>query len=209
MKLRVNLAKVFIVWLMLIALIHASFSASPASAQVVPPGPPVVVPQDTVPCNPLDACTRGGNPPVNFVWADIVRFCNGDAIPTPPGQTTFGLIYGNGSLSATPAVFSGSVLKNGVEIPSNPLTTLLPGERDSRFRQAVVSNNDVFTVLLTAVDPAGNQIAFGNGATIKRLEASGSCPDAPTPQALIPPAQDVPPPVVITSVPEGEFPPTL
>ena len=183
--------------------------------QTVPPGGgPVTTPQPTVPCTPVSGCGRGAPNQVDFVWAYLLRFCDGSAVPTPPGFTTFALVYGNGILATTTASFTGSATKNGVALPTNPLQTLVPGERDLRIRQGVVQDGDIFTVTLTAVDPAGNPRLFGDGSTVKTLSASGSCPQVtplapsiPTPSVSLPtptgPAPTLPP--VTASVPPGPF----
>jgi hypothetical protein len=180
--------------------------------QTVPPGGgPVTTPQPTVPCTPVSGCGRAPANRVDFVWAYLLRFCNGSAVPTPPGFTTFALVYGNGILATTPATFSGSATKNGVAIPTEPLQTLIPGERDLRIRQGVVQDGDIFTATLTATDPAGNPRVFGDGSTVKVLSASGSCPQA-TPLAPTIPTPTVSlPPGVTPSIPPTSFsfPPTL
>lgn len=191
--------------------------------QTVPPGGgPVTTPQPTVPCTPVNACGRGAPQQVAFPWAYIQRYCNGSAVPTPPGQTTFALVYGNGILAPTTASFTGTLLVNGAVVPSAPLITLIAGERDVRIRQGVVNNTDIFTVQLTATDPTGALLAFGDGKTTKVLSASGACPDVvptpllPTPSISIPPIGSLPvtptgPPNITATVPRGPFgfPPAL
>jgi len=164
----------------------------------------------------------------DVAWAFIVRFCNGSAVPTPPGQTTFALTYGLGGLSAGPVQFSGILTVNGQGIPTTPLLELQPGERDVRIRTAVVPSDATFTVTLTGFYTAGplvgEPVQFGNGSGTRIRTASGACPGAPTvvsvppapaPPAPVPtPAGPVPGPTPapgtpVKTVPPGTFPPAL
>lgn len=171
-----------------------------AIGQIVP-GPPTT-PQPTVPCIPGDACGRAGGTQrdVGFAWID--RYCNGDAVPTPVGFTTFALNYGLGGQSLSPAQFSGTATVDGVLFPTAPLDLLQPGEKDTRIRAVVIPDNAVVEFIITGVSiNTGEPLIFGNGTDTRIRSASGACPAAPAvPTPVVPGAPLVPvpeaPPIV-------------
>lgn len=203
-----------------------------ARGQVTPPGSTPTTPQPTVPCippglptsNPGGAgCGHGPGTLTDVAYAWIDRYCNGDAVPTPPGQTTFALNYAIGGQYPNPVSFVGVLTANGVVLPSAPLFTLSPGQKDTRIRTAVVPTGVVFAVNLTATDTVtGAPVIFGNGSNTRLRTAAGPCPGAPpavlppttAPPAVAPPAAPVPfvpsaPLVPVESLPPGvTFPPT-
>lgn len=173
----------------------ASRRTPAARGQTVPPGGgPVTTPQPTVPCTPLDGCGKQPAPTRDVAYAWIDRYCDGSAVPTPPGQTTFALSYGLGGQTASSAQFTGVLQVDGVEMPTAPLLLLQPGERDTRIRTAVIPSGAVLTVTLTVASTTpGVTVLFGNGQTSRVRMASGACPGV---VSTTPPA-----PPVTTAVP--------
>lgn len=176
-------------------------------------GPPTT-PQPTVPCTPVTGCGRGPGVKRDVAFAWIDRYCNGDAVPTPPGQTTFALNYGLGGQASGPVQFFGVATGNGVVIPTAPLAILQPGEKDTRIKTVVVPSGTVFDITVTGVVLAtGQPVIFGNGTDTRARIASGSCPDAPvvTTTTSSPPTNAPPPavsPPINTAPPGAIFPPT-
>jgi hypothetical protein len=189
-----------------------------STGQIVP-GPPTT-PQPTVPCTPVSGCGRGPGVQRDVAFAWIDRYCNGDAVPTPPGETTFAVNYGLGGQSSGPVQFFGVATMNGVVIPTEPLAILQPGQKDTRIRAAVVPDGAIFEVTITGtVLATGAPVIFGNGTDTRARVASGTCPTA-TPLAPAPPTQPVQPtipgapppaapPPVNTLPPGSKFPPAL
>lgn len=191
------------------------------SAGQIVPGPPTT-PQPTVPCTPVNGCGRGPGVQRDVAFAWIDRYCNGDAVPTPPGQTTFAVNYGLGGQSSGPVQFVGVATMNGAVIPTTPLSVLQPGQKDTRLRTAVVPDGAVFEVTITGtVLATGVPVIFGNGTDVRVRMASGACPTAtplaPLPPPVVPPVQPTTPgapppaapPPVNTLPPGSKFPPAL
>lgn len=190
--------------------------------QIVP-GPPTT-PQATVPCTPVNGCGRGPGVQRDVAYAWIDRYCNGDAVPTPVGFTTFSVNYGLGGQSSGPVQFFGVATMNGAVIPTAPLAVLQPGQKDTRVRTAIVPDGAVFEITITGtVVATGVPVVFGNGSTTRIRMASGACPTAtplapapvPTTPAStvpgVPPPAGPPPaaPPVNTLPPGAVFPPAL
>ena len=180
----------------------AALRSSSATVTVVPgqigPGPPTT-PQPTVPCDPVTGCGHapGTQRDVAFAWID--RYCNGDAVATPPGFTTFSVNYGLGGQSSGPVQFFGVATANGVVVPTSPLAILQPGQQDTRVRTAVVPNGVVFEITVTGtVIATGQPVIFGNGTDVRVRTAAGACPDAP---AVVPGFPSLPPPPVVPGAP--------
>jgi len=164
--------------------------------QIVP-GPPTT-PQPTVPCTPLSGCGRGPGTQRDVAFAWIDRYCNGDAVPTPPGFTTFAVNYGLGGQSSGPVQFHGSVTVNGAAFPTDPLAILQPGQKDTRIKAAVIPIDAVVLFDITGtVLATGQPVIFGNGTSTRIRTASGGCPGAPATTT----------PTVVTSVPINSVPP--
>lgn len=194
----------------------AALMETPGSGQVVP-GPPTT-PQPTVPCTPVTGCGRGPGVQRDVAFAWIDRYCNGDAVPTPVGFTTFAVNYGLGGQSTSPVQFVGVATMNGAVIPTAPLALLQPGQKDTRIRTAVVPDGAVFEITITGTSiNTGQPVVFGNGTTTRTRIASGACPTAtpllPTPSVSIPPiTATLPPgplptlpPNITATVPQGPF----
>lgn len=190
-----------------------------STGQIVP-GPPTT-PQPTVPCTPVNGCGRGPGVQRDVAYAWIDRYCNGDAVPTPPGETTFSVNYGLGGQASGPVQFFGVATVNGVVVPTSPLAILQPGQKDTRVRAAVVPDGAIFEVTITGtVLATGAPVVFGNGTDIRVRMASGTCPTAtplaPAPPTTVPVGSTVPgapppaaPPPVNTLPPGAVFPPAL
>jgi hypothetical protein len=195
---------------LIIVLLASLRSENSAPGQIVP-GPPTT-PQPTVPCTPLTGCGRGPGVKRDVAFAWIDRYCNGDAVPTPPGQTTFALNYGLGGQSSGPVQFFGVATMNGVVIPTQPLAILQPGQKDTRIRSGVVPNDAVFDITITGtVIATGKPVIFGNGTDTRARIASGACPVAtPAAPPTVPTTPGAPPPAappVSTLPPEVVLPP--
>jgi hypothetical protein len=190
-----------------------------STGQIVP-GPPTT-PQPTVPCTPVNGCGRGPGVQRDVAYAWIDRYCNGDAVPTPPGETTFSVNYGLGGQASGPVQFFGVATVNGVVVPTSPLAILQPGQKDTRVRAAVVPDGAIFEVTITGtVLATGAPVVFGNGTDTRVRMASGTCPTAtplaPAPPTTVPVGSTVPgapppaaPPPVNTLPPGAVFPPAL
>ena len=200
----------------------SSLRSPDAGVGQIVPGPPTT-PQPTVPCTPPGVgggCGRGPGVQRDVAFAWIDRYCNGDAVPTPVGETTFAVNYGLGGQASGPVQFFGVATMNGAVIPTAPLSVLQPGQKDSRIRTAVVPNDAVFEVTITGtVLATGVPVVFGNGSTTRIRMASGACVSA-TPLAPVPPPPPAAPPPggttpvnpspPVQSVPPGsKFPPAL
>jgi hypothetical protein len=182
-----------------------------ARGQIVPPGGgAVTTPQPTVACTTIQGtCGPTGGTAVN-PFAYVNRYCNGDAVAVPPGETAYELVYGIGG-NTPPALFpsgSGSFFGigfvNGVQVPTQPLDTLPIGGRDQRLQHRVVGSAEVFTINMWVTSNGlidGPRVPFGNGQTLKIIEVSGSCPgvvpgppvDSTTPGAVPPPVTNTVP----------------
>jgi hypothetical protein len=209
---------------LIIVLLASLRSATLSPGQIVP-GPPTT-PQPTVPCTPVNGCGRGPGTQRDVAYAWIDRYCNGDAVPTPPGETTFAVNYGLGGQASGPVQFFGVATMNGAVIPTAPLAILQPGQKDTRVRAAIVPDGAVFEVTITGtVLATGAPVVFGNGTDTRVRMASGTCPTttplAPAPPTTVPvdstipgaPPPAAPPPVgtpPINTLPPGAvFPPAL
>lgn len=197
----------------------AALVEPPKGAGQIVPGPPTT-PQPTVPCTPIDGCGRGPGVQRDVAFAWIDRYCNGDAVPTPPGFTTFAVNYGLGGQSLSPVQFTGVATANGVVIPTAPLALLQPGQKDTRIRTGVVPDGTIFEITITGISVnTGQPVIFGNGTETRVRSASGGCPTV-TPTPLLPtPSVSTPipvptptgPPNITATVPPNEFgfPPSL
>jgi hypothetical protein len=206
------------VWMVI--FLAASRYSQGARGQVVPG--PVTTPQPTVPCTPPGlpgpngGCGKGTGIQRDVAYAWIDRFCNGGAVPTPPGETTFSVNYALGGQASGPVQFFGVAKANGVVVPTAPLLVLQPGQKDTRVRTAVVPNGTLFEITLTGtVVATGQPVIFGNGSTTRIRMASGACP---TLTPVVPPVSPVTPvtptpavpttPAINTLPPGVTFPPT-
>jgi hypothetical protein len=187
------------------------------SAGQIVPGPPTT-PQPTVPCTPVNGCGRGPGVQRNVAFAWIDRYCNGDAVPTPPGMTTFAVNYGLGGQSLSSVQFNGVATMDGVVQPTSPLALLQPGQKDTRIRAIVVPDGAVVEFIITGINTNdGTPVIFGNGTTTRIRSASGGCPLVATPLVPAPPVQPTTPgapppaapPPVNTLPPGSKFPPAL
>lgn len=166
-------------------------------------GPPTT-PQPTVPCTPVTGCGRGPGVKRDVAFAWIDRYCNGDAVPTPPGQTTFAVNYGLGGQASGPVQFTGVATVDGVVVPTNPLSILQPGEKDTRIKAVVVPSGAIVEFNITGIVLAtGQPVVFGNGTDTRVRSASGACPDAPTTTTSPPPESTI----VTTLPPVASLPP--
>lgn len=132
-----------------------------------------------------------------FAWID--RYCNGDAVPTPPGETTFAVNYGLGGQASGPVQFVGVATVDGQVVPTAPLAQLAPGQKDTRIRAIVVPDGATVEFTFTGtVVATGAPVIFGNGSDTRVRAASGNCvsttvviPGLPPP---LPPFPTAPPP---------------